>query len=160
VKLEVHPYYESQSLCCTNDCRHCTRREDRGDLRDRGIQGIGPDRLIRFIQSLTDRGVHDVVLSGNSMEPLLYPAVADVVRTVKDIGLEISVLTNFHWGERLLEVVPRLGTGDLARISLDAATATTYDRVHSPLIRQAFDKTMSNIKALVQERRRVRRARG
>ena len=154
LKLEVHPYCLGQGLPCTNDCRHCTRREDRRDLQNLGIQGINPDRLIPLIESLAGRGVHDVVLSGNSTEPLLYPAIVDVVRAVKEGGLGITVFSNFFHGEQLLEAVPWLGDGDVVRISLDAGTARTYDLIHDPRSRHAFSRTLDNIEALIERRRR------
>jgi wyosine [tRNA(Phe)-imidazoG37] synthetase (radical SAM superfamily) len=157
VIVEVHPYHESQRVPCNNDCGHCTKGDDRSRLNVRGVEGIDPDRLISFIANLAGRGTKAVVLSGNSTEPLLYPRIDDVIRSVKAAGLALRVFSNFYYGERLLEVVSHLTRHDLLRISLDAASPATYDQVHRPRARRAFERILENIEALAEQRKRERR---
>lgn len=157
VILEVHPYRRGQELPCNNDCGHCTRREDRYELGRQGVQGIDPERLLSLIESLRGRGVQRVVLSGNSTEPTQYPEIAEVVRTVKDVGLKLSLFSNYYGADRLLEVASLLAKDDVVRVSLDAGKPQTYNRVHRPLFANAFRQIMTNIENLVQQKRQHRR---
>lgn len=161
VKLEVHPYRKGQEMPCTNDCGHCTRREDRYELRKGGIQGIDPDKLISLIKSFKGREVHGLVLSGNSTEPTCYPEIAQVIQTAKDVGLQVSLFSNFYFAEPIsgLEVASRLAKDDVVRISLDAGRPETYGLVHQPRFRDAYEKIKSNIHALVQQRALVQQMR-
>ena len=97
------------------------------------------------------------MLSGNSTEPTEYPEIAQVVRAVKNAHLQLSLFSNFHRGDRLLEVASLLTKDDVVRISLDASCDATYRLVHRPGNRHAFEKVRSNIIDLLQQRQRFRR---
>ena len=156
--VEIHPYiYRHGLLPCSNDCGHCTRRDDRADLQYRRVPGIDPVKLISFIGGLAGRGVRNFVISGNSTEPTCYPALPSVIRAVKDAGLALSVFTNFHRGDRVIEAADCLAAQDVVRVSLDAGGPRSYERVHRPRFRHAFETVMGNIAQLVQERRRLGR---
>lgn len=152
--FEVHPYHSSQRVACSNNCQHCTKRDDRRDLRRLGIEGINREPLLKLISSLATRGVPELVISGNSTEPLLYPWIDEVIQAAKQGGMRVTLYSNFHYGHRLLPVAHVLDEGDAIRISLDAGSAEAYTKVHQPLsiVKDAYRTVRQNI-AVLNERR-------
>lgn len=150
--LEVHPYHFSQEAPCSNLCQHCTKGDDRADLRRLKLTGIEPERLKSLIMSLAGSGIGGVVLSGNSTEPMLYPWIEDTIRTIKEANLRFRLYSNFHYGSKIVPLASILGKRDVIRVSLDAASSEAYDAVHHPIIKEAFPRILKNIEMLADER--------
>ena len=119
------------------------------------VVGIEPEGFLRLIDTAEAGGVPKVLISGNSTEPLLYPAISEVISSIKQHGMQLRLYSNFHFGERLVTIADRLAGGDVIRISLDGASASAYDLVHRPCIKNAFHKTMENIEVLLERRKEL-----
>lgn len=157
-QIEIHPYHYSQRFPCNNNCGWCTRRRDKLELRKAHDTGIKPNRLISFVRSLKGSGINKVIISGNSTEPLLYPWIGAVIKSIKSSGLGLGLFTNFYHGERVMDTLTRVATeGDLLRISLDAGTEESYRKTHHPVDRAAFSKIIKNVERLL-ELRRIRKS--
>lgn len=154
VQIEIHPYSAQQESPCSNDCVWCTRKYDRQKLVSKQERGIDPDRLIEFIESFDGPGIQEFALAGNSTEPLLYPRIEEVIASIKAVGSAVRLYTNFQHGERILDVVPKMGETDIIRISLDAGSADSYQKTHCPVNPHAFDTIMQNLGALLKKRKK------
>jgi len=155
LQIEIHPYHHTQEVGCNNNCVWCTRLRDKYLLKQKNEQGIDPDRLISFITSLKGKKISRIVLSGNSTEPLLYPGIRDVIKSIKRAGMTFKLFTNFRDGEKVIDVLISEATNnDLVRISLDAFSEKSYQKTHRPTKRtKAFYEIRRNIENLLEEKR-------
>ena len=73
------------------------------------------------------RGLRSVILIGGG-EPTVYPGFVAFARFLKDLGLQVAVVSNGSRNDRILEVADRLDEHDWIRLSLDAGTDATFQR--------------------------------
>lgn len=106
------------------------------------------ERLTSLADELVDAGVRGVILIGGG-EPLLHPAIASVITTLADGGLQIGITTNGTQIGRHLDVVARCATW--TRVSVDAATADLYAAFRpSRNGRNAFSAVIQNLRLLAE----------
>jgi cyclic pyranopterin phosphate synthase len=88
-------------------------------------------------------GVKSVMFAGEG-EPLLHTGLADMVRSARMNGLDVSITTNGSMGNRDLwqRLVPHLSW---VRFSVDAGNPETYAAVHG-VKTSAFDATLESIR--------------
>ncbi len=84
-----------------------------------------PDRALGVARELASTGVRCVVLSGGG-EPLLHPSAAGVMESLHDAGVSLGLVTNGTLLHLHLQTVASCAAR--IRVSVDAATAATYDR--------------------------------
>ena len=107
------------TTACNYRCDHCIdwdilntkHRHDEETLRS-------------SIITMVERGLRSVILIGGG-EPTIYPGFADFVRFLKDLELQVAVVSNGSRGDKLLEiadVLERSATGCGSR-STRAATS-------------------------------------
>lgn len=154
-RVEVHPYHISQKSPCNNNCVWCTKGDEKNKLKEEKIEGIKLENLLKFIEVIGAMGVTDMAISGNSTEPLMYEGIAEVLKKIKEEGMNFRLFSNFYYGERIKEVIPKLQAGDVIRVSLDAASSDSYNKTHVPLDPKAYDKILDNLKDVSQERDRA-----
>lgn len=99
--------------------------------------------LYASLEQAARKGVLAVELVGGT-EPLMHPAVADVVKTIKSLGMEVGLITN---GVLLEKVFPVASMFTFIRVSLDAGTKNTYQKVHGV---SCFQKVTDNIQQLAR----------
>ncbi len=149
VQIEIHPYSCEQKIPCTNNCVWCTRGNDRDNLLAENARGICPDRLVAFIASLRDADIPEFSLAGNSTEPLLYPRIEEVMRTIKRSGSGCRLYSNFQYGDRIFDVACLLDERDLIRISLDAGSPESYNATHCPADSGSFERILANLETFL-----------
>lgn len=88
--------------------------------------------LRRSIAEMRERGLRSVILIGGG-EPTVYPGFSDFVRYLKDLSLQVAVVSNGSGNRKILEVADRLDERDWVRLSLDAGTNDTFVRMHKPV---------------------------
>jgi organic radical activating enzyme len=88
--------------------------------------------LRRSIAAMRERGLRSVILIGGG-EPTVYPGFSDFVRYLKDLALQVAVVSNGSGNRKILEVADRLDERDWVRLSLDAGTNDTFVRMHKPV---------------------------
>jgi wyosine [tRNA(Phe)-imidazoG37] synthetase (radical SAM superfamily) len=154
LQVEIHPFHRTQPMGCNNRCVWCTRLEDKNALKASQIEGIQPDRLIAFIVSLKGSGLRRIVLSGNSTEPLLYPRIDEVIRTIHATGMNWVLYTNLYYGRRIIDAVLDCAQpGDVLRVSLDAGNEASYLKTHRPQNDpQAFRTVVANLTEILSAR--------
>ena len=84
------------------------------------------------IERMRERGLRSVILIGGG-EPTVYPGFSDFVRFLKDLEMQVSVVSNGSGNRKILEVAERLDERDWVRLSLDAGTNDTFVRMHKPV---------------------------
>ncbi len=132
------------TTACNFACDHCI------DLEALNT-GIGHDdaRLRDALALMTSRGLRSVILIGGG-EPTVYPRFREMVRFLKELELDVAVVSNGSRNDRLLDVCESLGERDWVRLSLDAGTDATFQAMHKPKTRVTLEEIcawMPRIKA-------------
>ena len=76
-------------------------------------------------------GLRSVILIGGG-EPTVYPGFVPIVRFLKELGLQVAIVSNGSRNDRILEVADVLDERDWIRLSLDAGTDATFQAMHKP----------------------------
>lgn len=114
------------TTACNYRCTHCidwdmlnTRHKYREqELRD----------SLRLMQ---ERGLRSVILIGGG-EPTLYARFAEFVGYLKELGLQVAIVSNGSRGRVLLDAAPLLDERDWIRLSLDAGSNELFVKMHRP----------------------------
>lgn len=114
------------TVACNYRCTHCI---DWDVLNTK--HRLAEDDLRESIVLMRERGLKSVILIGGG-EPTLYPGFVDFVGFLKDLGLQIAIVTNGSRGDRLAEVVGRLDEKDWIRMSLDSGSNELFAAMHKP----------------------------
>jgi wyosine [tRNA(Phe)-imidazoG37] synthetase (radical SAM superfamily) len=114
------------TTACNFRCAHCI---DRSILNT--VDKHDPGELRDSIELMARRGLRSVILIGGG-EPTLYPGFSELVRFLKQLGLQVSIVSNGSQGERLLEAVQFMDEGDWIRLSLDAGGNELFEAIHRP----------------------------
>ncbi|HEY3416467.1 MAG TPA: radical SAM protein [Armatimonadota bacterium] len=111
-----------------------------------GNGAFSPARLLEIAHELVVMGVHAVILIGGG-EPLLHPAISEVLGILHNGGVRIGITTN---GTQLHRHMPAIADyASWTRVSLDCASAEAYAWVrpsHSGA--NVFPSVIDNIRQL------------
>jgi MoaA/NifB/PqqE/SkfB family radical SAM enzyme/radical SAM superfamily enzyme YgiQ (UPF0313 family) len=110
------------------------------------------DRLEELVLSAKRMGARRIQLSGAG-EPFMHPRIDEILKLIKDAGIELNVITNFTLvdEERARRLVD-LGV-DSITISLWAGTASTYLKTHPTAKESLFDQVVDTVSHLTWYRR-------
>jgi hypothetical protein len=138
------------TTACNYACDHCIDWEILN-------QGISHDdaTLRRSLAEMAARGLRSVILIGGG-EPTVHPGFVGIVRHLKDLGLQVAVVTNGSRNERIREVVDRLDERDWVRLSLDAGTDATFQAMHKPKRPITLEAICAGIRAVKERNPRPR----
>jgi hypothetical protein len=114
------------TVACNYSCPHCID----GPILNTGKRFDGT-LLARSLIVLRLAGLRSVILIGGG-EPTLHPKFREVVKIIKLLGLQCAIVSNGSRNARLREIAPLLTAGDCIRLSLDAATESTFRVMHQP----------------------------
>ncbi|MEX2206724.1 MAG: radical SAM protein [Myxococcota bacterium] len=114
------------TTACNFKCTHCVDW-DMLNSKDKYQEGELKDGL-RLMQQ---RGLRSVILIGGG-EPTLYPRFAEFVRFLKELELQVAIVSNGSRGHVLLEAVPPLDERDWIRLSLDSGSNELFVKMHRP----------------------------
>jgi organic radical activating enzyme len=90
------------------------------------------EKLKSAMAVMRDRGMKSVILIGGG-EPTVYPGFSPMVRYLKSLGLQVSVVSNGSGNKKILEVADCLDERDWVRLSLDSGTNDTFVQMHKPV---------------------------
>jgi MoaA/NifB/PqqE/SkfB family radical SAM enzyme len=115
------------TTACNYRCDHCIdwdilntkHRHDEETLRS-------------SICTMVERGMRSVILIGGG-EPTIYPGFSDFVGFLKDLELQVAVVSNGSRGDKLLEIADVLDDRDWVRLSLDAGSNELFRAMHKPV---------------------------
>ena len=138
------------SNLCNHDCIWCMYQE----FRNEKSEMIPSKTLFDLIQDLAKGGVKSVTFTGGG-EPLTNSAIVKALYKVKESGMEVGLTTN---GSLMTEQVCQaiIETCLFVRVSLDAATLATHNRLHRPknIDKGNFKIIIKNIQDLLSLRKR------
>ena len=111
---------------CNFACPHCVDSKiiNTGEYLD-------VDDVKRSLDILKSRGLLSVILLGGG-EPTLYKNFGEIVGFIKSMGLQLGIVTNGSRLGRIAKIVALLEKNDWVRLSLDAASQETFDKLHRP----------------------------
>lgn len=150
VHVEIHPHHFSTPMC-NNNCPACTGKIYRCGARACEF-GIDSKRLIQTITGFGGK-VNDVIFSGNSIEPLLYPEIVPAIKAVRQAGAMFSLYSNFYYANRpgVIDALTTPATAyDYVRISLNAGKRESYNFSHRPDDPNAFGIVLENVRELTR----------
>jgi sulfatase maturation enzyme AslB (radical SAM superfamily) len=114
------------TTACNYACDHCI------DWDILNQKQKHDDELLRAaLERMVPRGLRSVILIGGG-EPTLYPGFVPFVQFLKQLGLQVAVVSNGSRNDRILQAAQYLGAGDWVRLSLDAASNDLWRRMHKP----------------------------
>lgn len=117
------------TTACNYRCDHCIDW-DILNTRHRHDE----ETLRSSICTMVERGLRSVILIGGG-EPTIYPGFAEFVRFLKDLELQVAVVSNGSRGDVLLEIAGALAPRDWVRLSLDAGSNELFRAMHRPVKR-------------------------
>ena len=129
---------------CNHDCPGCIDAE----LIANDNNELNLDLLKDLLVDMKSLGVKAINYTGGG-EPTAHKEFADVIRYTADLGFDIGLICNgslFH--KKTIPMEELLEKFTWIRISLDAYDHDTHVRTHGS--KSTFDKTVSNIKDLVE----------
>ncbi len=91
-------------------------------------------KLLASLENMIDRGLRSVTLIGGG-EPTLYPWFPEIVKFLKNHGVQIGIVSNGSRGKILAIAAKYLKKEhkDWMRFSVDAGTDSTWQKIHKPL---------------------------
>lgn len=133
----------------TNACNHqctfcCTLKYNR-----KNVCSLEYAYLEKLLEDLAERGTVQSISWKGGGEPTIYPRLESCIQKAADLGMAQALTTN---GTKLSSVL-EVGAKYLSwtRISLDAATAETHDKIHGSV---DFESILIQIRQFVQTKRK------
>lgn len=114
------------TTACNYACDHCVDM----DILNKPIK-YDHDRLLDSLALMAAKGLKSVIVIGGG-EPTVYPRFVDTVRFMKDLGLQIAVVSNGSGMKKIAQLVDCLDENDWVRLSLDSASDDVFQRMHKP----------------------------
>lgn len=114
------------TTACNYQCDHCVDL----DILNTGIR-FDHEKLLSSLKLMAERGMKSVIVIGGG-EPTLYPKFTDTIRFMKDLGLQIAIVSNGTGNAKIAEVADCMDGQDWVRLSLDSGTDPTFQAMHKP----------------------------
>ncbi len=143
---------------CNHDCEFCLYQSSGDGLKGVGLNTemptgvqIDSQRLIELISEFASCGVKSLVFLGGG-EPTIHPDLESIIEATNRTALDYGLITN---GSRLDRMIPYIASQGFKwfRVSLDAATEDTWNKVHRPSgTRYGFNFIIDNLRNLRNQR--------
>ncbi|MCZ6568588.1 MAG: radical SAM protein, partial [Deltaproteobacteria bacterium] len=114
------------TTACNFRCTHCI---DWDILNTRHKHE--DEELRSSIRLMAERGLRSVILIGAG-EPTVYPHFADFVGFLKQLELQVAIVSNGSRGEMLADAAAHLSERDWIRLSLDSGSNELFLTMHRP----------------------------
>lgn len=114
------------TTACNYACDHCVDM----DILNTGIK-YNHQKLLDSLALMAKKGLRSVIVIGGG-EPTVYPKFSESLRFMKELGLQVSVVTNGSGMRKVAEVVDCLEPTDWVRLSLDSGSDDVFQRMHKP----------------------------
>lgn len=140
-------------LDMTNTCNHKCPECSGWYSHNRNHDSLPYDLAEDIVRQLAKAEVRGLIFTGGG-EPFCHPHIKDIVKLTYNLGLDIGFITN---GSLINEEIARvlLECCIWLRVSLDAASAKTFERLHG-MDGDAFNKTVNNIALLTKMKSRLK----
>lgn len=114
------------TTACNYACDHCIDMK----ILNTGIKFDHP-KLLSSLATMASKGLKSVIVIGGG-EPTLYPYFADTIRHMKSLGLQVAIVSNGAGNQKIMDICDCLDKNDWVRLSLDAGTDATFQKMHKP----------------------------
>jgi len=140
-------------LDMTNICNHRCPECSGWYFQNRDFDSLSLDLAKDIIRQLAKAQVRGLIFTGGG-EPLCHPHIKEVVKMAHNLGLDVSFITN---GSLLTQQISEvlLKSCTWIRVSLDAASAATFERIHG-MDGTAFNKVVDNIALLTKLKKKLK----
>jgi pyruvate-formate lyase-activating enzyme len=88
--------------------------------------------LRESLRWMADRGLRSVIVIGGG-EPTLYPGFVRFVAFLKELRLQVAIVSNGSRGDRLADAVAHMDGSDWVRLSLDSGSNELFRTMHKPV---------------------------
>lgn len=117
------------TTACNYRCPYCVDKSILNSARPFTFS-----QVCRIVDNLCQHGLKAVLLIGGG-EPALHKDFTSVVRYLKKKGLQVGIVTNGSFMDKIVEVSKYLRAPDWIRVSLDAASNELFQEIHRPNIK-------------------------
>ncbi len=138
------------TTACNYACDHCVDM----DILNQPIK-FDHSTLLDSIELMSRKGLRSVIVIGGG-EPTVYPKFGEVIRFMKDLGLQVAVVSNGSGMKKIAEVADRLDETDWIRLSLDSATDDTFQKMHKPKREITLDEICEGVREIKKTRTRFK----
>lgn len=130
---------------CNLACIFCSEMNYRGQFPDVEVDA---DKFLDSVRVMKKHGVRAVVLVGGG-EPTIHRQFSKIAFGVKEIGIEVGLITN---GLTLYRIIEEVKDFSWVRVSLDAGTAETFAKLKCRDQKKKifFDDVIDGIKAFAK----------
>ncbi|MFH1181030.1 MAG: radical SAM protein [bacterium] len=130
------------TTACNNQCPFCI---------DKLVLNTGKILDFNYLSGLIKKwskdGLKSVIILGGG-EPTIYPDFEKVIQLLKEHGLQIGIVTNGLQMQRIENVGDLFREKDWIRLSLDAGTDETFQRLHLPRLKITLEKILDDVSRL------------
>ncbi len=130
---------------CTFHCDHCID----GDIIDTG-KFLDLTYVKKIIKDWNKNGLKSIILIGGG-EPTLYPKFEEVVKFLKSFSLGMGLVSNGTRLDKVENICHLLNKKDWVRLSLDAATDETFEKIHRPKVKITLSEILEQVKKIRQK---------
>ncbi len=126
------------TTACNFKCPHCVDSKilNTGKILD-------TKKIKQSIDTLKSHGLMSVILLGGG-EPTLHKDFEEIVRHLKNREMQIGIVTNGSRLHHINNIAEILEGNDWLRISIDAASETTFSKSHNPKNNIKLETILSN----------------
>ena len=125
------------TTACNYRCDHCID----WDVLNSPIK-YDFERLKDSLRNMAQRGMRSVILIGGG-EPTLHPGFVETVRFLKDLKVQVAIVSNGSKNDKILEIIDCMTEGDWVRLSLDSGSNETFRLMHKPVKELTLDEICS-----------------
>lgn len=131
---------------CSYRCPHCI---------DGSVLNTGKMLDFQYIKDLLrqwkERGLKSVIVIGGG-EPTLHPHFEEVMNFLKkELKLPVGLVSNGSQMQKIRKVCPLLEKKDWLRLSVDAGTNPTFQKIHHPRLKVTLEEILSEVKQIRKE---------
>jgi wyosine [tRNA(Phe)-imidazoG37] synthetase (radical SAM superfamily) len=128
------------TTACNYACDHCVDLE----ILNQPIR-YNHDRLLSSLELMAKKGLRSVIVIGGG-EPTVYPQFVETILFMKDLGLQVSIVSNGSGMKRIGEVADRLEEEDWVRLSLDSSSDEVFQAMHKPKRKITLDEICEGVR--------------
>jgi wyosine [tRNA(Phe)-imidazoG37] synthetase (radical SAM superfamily) len=134
---------------CNHNCIWCMYKNFRAENKDM----ISFNKMMEICDDLVEMGVKSVTFTGGG-EPLTNDATSIAMRRLHDAGVKVGLVTNGGLLNKENNIEAVLDTCRFLRVSLDAATDETHQKLHGTKNNDEYTRIMENVLEIYDRRNR------
>ncbi|MCP4007476.1 MAG: radical SAM protein [bacterium] len=138
------------TTACNFRCTHCI---DWGILNTK--HKYQEQELRDSLMLMAERGLRSVILIGGG-EPTLFPRFPAFVEYLKELGLQVAIVSNGSRGHHLAEAARHMDERDWIRLSLDSGSNGLFQAMHRPAAGVDLDTICQSIPKIKEANPKVR----